>query len=73
MESLAASNALQMWEMRSEISRQVVALASMPQSAPFAIAIANVEVITADTRNTIYEVGNLFFLRNNLLSIIYKL
>uniref|UniRef100_A0A9J2P4V2 Uncharacterized protein n=1 Tax=Ascaris lumbricoides TaxID=6252 RepID=A0A9J2P4V2_ASCLU len=58
VESLAASNALQMWEMRSEITRQVVTLASMPQSAPFAIAIANAEVITADTRNTIYELAS---------------
>uniref|UniRef100_A0A915BPW9 Thioredoxin domain-containing protein n=2 Tax=Parascaris univalens TaxID=6257 RepID=A0A915BPW9_PARUN len=58
VESLAASNALQMWEMYEEISGQLVSLASMPQSAPFVIAIANADVISTSSRNTIYELAS---------------
>ncbi|VDK63002.1 unnamed protein product [Anisakis simplex] len=56
VEALAASNALQMWDMRTAISEQLLKLIAVPQYAPLVIAIACVD-LTADWRNTILEVS----------------
>ncbi|VDM49825.1 unnamed protein product [Toxocara canis] len=54
LESLAAANALQMWELRTAISEELARLASIPQCAPFAIGIAAVNV-TSEWRKIIFE------------------